>query len=86
MVEDGRLYSHRGVSFILLPFFLLWFSGLYQVSEEIVLSDPTGLHLGAGPYMLVYSQYLSEEEMNRPLIWPKVFRVGCFPAYIGICN
>lgn len=44
-----------------------------EVPEETVLSDPTGLHLGAGPYLLVYSRHLSEEEMNVPLVWPKVF-------------
>jgi hypothetical protein len=58
------------------------FNRSYQVPEETVLSDPTGLHLGAGPYFLVYSRYLSEEEINRPLVWPKVFKVGFYSECI----
>lgn len=40
-----------------------------QVSEETVLTDPAGLHLGAGPYMLMYSRSMSAGELadlNNP--------------------
>ncbi|KAF5384210.1 hypothetical protein D9615_003376 [Tricholomella constricta] len=42
-----------------------------EVSEETVLTDPTGLHLGAGPYLVIYSRHLSEEQMKAPVAWPK---------------
>ncbi|KAG6811358.1 hypothetical protein H0H92_007823 [Tricholoma furcatifolium] len=41
-----------------------------EVPEETVLSDPTGLHLGAGPYLLIYSRHLSDEDMAMPVAWP----------------
>jgi hypothetical protein len=41
-----------------------------QVSEETVLTDPTGFHLGAGPYMLIYSRAVLEEDRG-PLPWPE---------------
>jgi len=44
-----------------------------EVPEETVLTDPTGLHLGAGPYMLLYSRHLSEEQIREPLVWPTIF-------------
>ncbi|KAJ6545499.1 hypothetical protein B0H19DRAFT_1167841 [Mycena capillaripes] len=44
-----------------------------EVSEDLVLSDPAGLHLGAGPYMLMYSRRQIESEMNEPVNWPPVF-------------
>ena len=36
-----------------------------------MLTDPTGLHLGAGPYFLIYSQAVSEEEENARTEWPE---------------
>ncbi|KAH0578530.1 hypothetical protein H2248_003680 [Termitomyces sp. 'cryptogamus'] len=42
-----------------------------EVPEETALTDPTGLHLGAGPYLLLYSRHLSEEEMLAPVAWPR---------------
>ncbi|GLB39769.1 putative ubiquitin carboxyl-terminal hydrolase [Lyophyllum shimeji] len=44
-----------------------------EVPEETVLTDPTGLHLGAGPYLLIYSRHLSEDQMNAPIRWPAGF-------------
>ncbi|KAH9929699.1 uncharacterized protein B0H18DRAFT_873777 [Fomitopsis serialis] len=44
-------------------------SGHQQVPEETVLNDCVGLHLGAGPYFLVYSRALSEEEENVRAHW-----------------
>ncbi|KAF7800239.1 hypothetical protein EIP86_011486 [Pleurotus ostreatoroseus] len=41
-----------------------------EVSEETVLSDAAGLHLSAGPYFLIYSAAMSEEEENMPPPWP----------------
>ncbi|KAF7969673.1 hypothetical protein HWV62_26731 [Athelia sp. TMB] len=48
-----------------------------EVTEETVLSDSTGLHLGAGPYMLIYSQNMPEElhdEVLKPN-WPQKLTV-----------
>lgn len=41
-----------------------------EVSEETVLTDPTGFHLGAGPYMLIYSRAIPEGD-QEPLQWPE---------------
>ncbi|KAI0273871.1 hypothetical protein BGY98DRAFT_1090738 [Russula aff. rugulosa BPL654] len=41
-----------------------------EVSEETVLTDPTGFHLGAGPYMLIYSRAIPEND-QEPLQWPE---------------
>ncbi|KDR77057.1 hypothetical protein GALMADRAFT_139084 [Galerina marginata CBS 339.88] len=43
------------------------------VTEETVFTDPDGSHLGADPYMLFYSRYLSEEQIHEPLVWPTTF-------------
>ncbi|KAK0469256.1 uncharacterized protein EV420DRAFT_1493348 [Desarmillaria tabescens] len=42
-----------------------------EVPEEDVLRDSTGMLLGAGPYMLLYSRSLSKEELEAPVQWPK---------------
>ncbi|KAF8957517.1 hypothetical protein BDZ97DRAFT_1706876 [Flammula alnicola] len=44
-----------------------------EVPEETVLTDPTGIHLGAGPYMLFYSRHMSDEHLHEPLVWPSLF-------------
>ncbi|KAH6910678.1 hypothetical protein BKA70DRAFT_90896 [Coprinopsis sp. MPI-PUGE-AT-0042] len=44
-----------------------------EVTEESVLSDTTGLHLNAGPFLLFYSQHMSPEELHQPVHWPKNF-------------
>ncbi|KAJ7064928.1 hypothetical protein C8F01DRAFT_781026 [Mycena amicta] len=44
-----------------------------EVTEDVVLSDPTGLHTNAGPYMLMYSRRQSESEMNQKAEWPATF-------------
>ncbi|KAJ7675516.1 hypothetical protein B0H17DRAFT_1334567 [Mycena rosella] len=44
-----------------------------EVSEDTVLTDPAGLHLGAGPYMLMYSRRQTEEEMRESVQWPAYF-------------
>jgi len=41
-----------------------------EVSEETVLTDPTGFHLGAGPYMLIYSRAVLDGDQS-PLPWPE---------------
>ncbi|RDX44562.1 hypothetical protein OH76DRAFT_1466134 [Lentinus brumalis] len=41
-----------------------------EVSEETVLTDSTGLHLAAGPYFLIYSRALPQEEEDAPAEWP----------------
>jgi hypothetical protein len=52
-----------------------------QVSEELVLTDTTGLHLGAGPYLLMYSRALSEDELanhEATSDWPELLLVRFF--------
>ncbi|KAJ7510628.1 hypothetical protein B0H11DRAFT_2215383 [Mycena galericulata] len=44
-----------------------------EVTEDLVMSDPAGLHLGAGPYMLMYSCRQTDAEMAAPLKWPSLF-------------
>ncbi|KAF9260732.1 hypothetical protein L218DRAFT_932236 [Marasmius fiardii PR-910] len=44
-----------------------------ETSEADVLTDPTGLHLDAGPYMLIYSRSLPKEELIAPNSWPPQF-------------
>jgi hypothetical protein len=41
-----------------------------QVPEETVLTDATGFHLSAGPYMLIYSRAVPEGDQG-PLPWPE---------------
>ncbi|KAG7095713.1 hypothetical protein E1B28_006426 [Marasmius oreades] len=54
-----------------------WWKNLdYAVSEATeadVLADPTGLHLNAGPYMLIYSRSLPKEQLAAPTTWPPQF-------------
>ena len=40
-----------------------------------VLEDPVGLHLGAGPFLLIYSRALLPEEENAKLPWPERIKV-----------
>ncbi|TFK31536.1 hypothetical protein BDQ12DRAFT_119224 [Crucibulum laeve] len=44
-----------------------------EVPEETALTDPTGIHLNAGPFLLLYSKHLSEEELRAPVIWSRIF-------------
>lgn len=64
-----------------------------QVSEETVLNDPAGIHLSAGPYFLIYSAAMPEDEENMPMPWPDYLKViecsrhaiwlfSCFPSRI----
>ncbi|PSR72130.1 hypothetical protein PHLCEN_2v11978 [Hermanssonia centrifuga] len=41
------------------------------VPEETVMEDTVGLHLGAGPYFLIYSRSIPEEEEGAPSPWPE---------------
>lgn len=42
-----------------------------------MLSDPNGMHMGAGPYLLMYSRAIPNEEniVPPPLHWPQLLRV-----------
>jgi len=44
-----------------------------KVTLETVLNDKDGMHLGAGPFLLIYSRSLP-----KPLIseWPDVIKIG----------
>ena len=45
-----------------------------KVSLETVLTDATGLHLGAGPYMLIYSRACEVTPEKYP--WPTELKVS----------
>jgi len=47
-----------------------------EVSEETVLTDATGLHLGGGPYMLIYSRAMSKIP-DVKAIWPSRIKDKC---------
>ncbi|KAI0634033.1 hypothetical protein C8Q77DRAFT_1109415 [Trametes polyzona] len=47
-----------------------------EVPEETVLNDATGLHLGTGPYFLLYSRALPEEEENARAPWHPSIKDG----------
>ncbi|KAH7912508.1 hypothetical protein BJ138DRAFT_1004302 [Hygrophoropsis aurantiaca] len=51
-------------------------SSITQVSEETVLTDPAGLHLNAGPYLLMYSRTLPESKGDQDTLlpWPEVLQ------------
>lgn len=51
-----------------------------KVSEELVLEDSVGLHLGAGPYLLLYSRALPEGAEPLDLQWPPPIKVYPVPA------
>ena len=53
------------------------------MSEETVLTDATGLHLGAGPYFLIYSRAMSQEEEDAPVEWPEYIKVSAVPASLA---
>jgi len=48
-----------------------------EVSEETVLTDSTGLHLGSGPYMLLYSRAVPEGSESESLQWPSGIQTDC---------
>lgn len=46
------------------------------MTEHAVLNDTSGLHLGAGPYFLLYSRVMSREsERLASLPWPGEIKV-----------
>ena len=45
------------------------------MSELTVFTDATGLHLGAGPFFLIYSRALSQEDEDARVFWPECFKV-----------
>ncbi|OJA16555.1 hypothetical protein AZE42_00636 [Rhizopogon vesiculosus] len=47
-----------------------------QVSENNVLEDSVGLHLGAGPYLLLYSRALAEGAEPLDLQWPPPIKIN----------
>jgi len=58
---------------------------LPQVPEETVLTDATGFHLGAGPYMLIYSRAVPEGD-QEPLPWPEDVVVRAQPPSPPSCR
>lgn len=71
MVEDARFQCRRSKDECRLRKFA---DAFCKVSEELVLTDNTGLHLGAGPYMLIYSR--ATEENDSKTEWSAAFMVG----------
>ncbi|KAG1903591.1 uncharacterized protein F5891DRAFT_77642 [Suillus fuscotomentosus] len=50
-------------------------TSISQVSEVNVLEDSVGLHLGAGPYLLLYSKMLPEGTELLDLQWPPPIKI-----------
>lgn len=50
-------------------------TSISQVSEGNVLKDSVGLHLGAGPYLLLYSRALPEGAELLDLQWPPPIKI-----------
>lgn len=48
-----------------------------------MFTDPTGVHLNAGPYLLLYSRHLSTVELNAPVTWPEQFTVRALISIVG---
>lgn len=46
-------------------------NAVFEVPETEVVEDPAGLHLGAGPFLLIYSRSMLPEEENAKLPWPE---------------
>ncbi|KAF8639202.1 hypothetical protein AX17_001688 [Amanita inopinata Kibby_2008] len=44
-----------------------------EVTEETVLTDPNGLHMSAGPYLLFYSRHLPPEQIRVPIPWLETY-------------
>ncbi|KAI0037037.1 hypothetical protein K488DRAFT_39805 [Vararia minispora EC-137] len=49
-----------------------------EVSDDAVLNDTSGLHYGAGPYMLFYSRALPQNTDEASIHWPEILRVRVF--------
>ncbi|KAG2366383.1 hypothetical protein BDR07DRAFT_1328292 [Suillus spraguei] len=50
-------------------------TSISKVSEGNVLEDSVGLHLGAGPYLLLYSRALPEGAKTLDLQWPPPIKI-----------
>lgn len=73
MVEDPGLQRGRGKRYGNISPITQFPTHTIKVSEELVLTDNTGLHLGAGPYMLIYSRATEEHDVKSE--WPSTFKV-----------
>ncbi|KAF5325531.1 hypothetical protein D9619_009876 [Psilocybe cf. subviscida] len=56
--------------------YILIFPVCFKVPEETVLTDPTGIHLNAGPYFLLYSRHMSDEQLHEEPAWPEPFSIA----------
>lgn len=56
-----------------------------KVPEETVLNDTAGLHLGAGPYFLIYSRALPEEQENVRVQWVEQLKASDLFTLLGAC-
>ncbi|KAI0694109.1 hypothetical protein BC835DRAFT_1406517 [Cytidiella melzeri] len=73
LVHDG-LYGRNHLYSYVKYKGVWWKTFEYKVTEVrrflCVLNDNVGFHLGAGPYFLIYSRSISEEEENARYPWP----------------
>ncbi|KAG0699074.1 hypothetical protein DFH29DRAFT_938334 [Suillus ampliporus] len=60
-------------------------TSITQVSEENVMEDSVGLHLGAGPYLLLYSRALPEGAELLDLQWPPPIKVCRMSRIVWTC-
>lgn len=72
-MEDSGLHSHGSV-YLIVHTRETGTKQIYQVVEETVLSDATGLHLDAGPYMLIYSRAVQDPH-DFCSYWPTALKV-----------
>jgi hypothetical protein len=85
-VYGGRQLTMKSLRFGFVPRHFPRAQNCYQVSEETVLTDRTGVHLGAGPYMLLYSRALTPDEQTAyesKTEWPELLRVCRLFAAVG---
>jgi hypothetical protein len=85
LIEKVNNYQHTSIGHLLRNLISPHPIAL-QVSEEAVLNDHTGLHLGAGPYLLFYSRALPENVDPAPsLPWPDDIKVGVEWFLVASC-
>lgn len=75
-MEDSGPHFHQGWSSSLDVDLQLIGWSYSQVTLETVLNDKDGMHLGAGPFLLIYSRSLSEPLISE---WPNVLKVSKDP-------
>ncbi|THH29499.1 hypothetical protein EUX98_g4690 [Antrodiella citrinella] len=69
LVHDG-LYGRNHIYSYVKQRDVWWKTVDYKVTQETVFTDPVGLHLNAGPFLMLYSHAMSAEEENARAPYP----------------